>query len=320
MAKSIPNYLYMAHQDVTAMLDNQTIYPSILKRFLSQTVKLLRIHHHNKSLKYHELYKLITDGYIKDNTSWPLLSEIFECYTIVNSTLICNKTIPLPHRFNTSNLYFNSTDRLRKKLDSIQDFDSTDIIDLITTFNDKLDVSTVPAFEINLLTNPAYFDADALSPHFDTTYFLFYHDKIGYILDMVDKRVYIIDPSFSFDHKNIIQTMIYMCYFKSGLTTPSNLFIEEFKIFNVTSAFTKTNVINKVVSYFYSFFVNIKGANTLFSKETPYKYTDLANASPSMNAYLSDTDGYNDVFTPVFLNPSELKEAIKFYMSNNLIH
>ncbi|KAL6941201.1 hypothetical protein ACO0OL_000321 [Hanseniaspora opuntiae] len=267
MVKNIPNYLFMAHQDVTAMLDNQTIYPSILKRFLSQTVKLLRIHHHNKSLKYHDLHKLITEGYIKDNTSWPLLSEILECYTIVNSTLIY---------INTSNLYFNSTDRLRKKLDSIQDFDSTDIIDLITTFNAKLDVSTVPFI--------------------------------------------IIDPSFSFDHKNIIQTMIYMCYFKSGLTTPSNLFIEEFKIFNITSAFTKTNVINKVLSYFYAFFVNINGANTLFSKETPYKYTDLANASPSMNAYLSDTDGYNDVFTPVFLSTTDLKKAIKFYMSNNLIH
>ncbi|KAL6937315.1 hypothetical protein ACO0OL_001877 [Hanseniaspora opuntiae] len=125
---------------------------------------------------------------------------------------------------------------------------------------------------------------------------------------MVDKRVYIIDPSFSFDHKNIIQTMIYI------------LFIEEFKIFNITSAFTKTNVINKVLSYFYAFFTNINGANTLFSKETPYKYTDLANASPSMNAYLSDTDGYNDVFTPVFLSTTDLKEAIKFYMSNNLIH
>ncbi|CAI8509365.1 unnamed protein product [Hanseniaspora opuntiae] len=100
----------------------------------------------------------------------------------------------------------------------------------------------------------------------------------------------------------------------------SNLFIEEFKIFNVTSAFTKTNVINKVLSYFYAFFINIEGANTLFGKETVYKYTDLANASPSMNAYLSDTDGYNDVFTPVFLNTTELKETIKFYMSNNLIH
>lgn len=319
MATNIPNYLFMAHQDVTAMLDNQTIYPSMLKRFISQTVKLLRIHHHNKSLKYHELKKLITEGYIKDNTSWPLLSDILECYSMFNTTLICNKTIPLPHRYNTSNLYFNSTDRLRKKLDSKQDLDSTDIIDLITTFNAKLDVSTVPASEINLLTNTAYFDADALSPHFDTTYFFFYYDKIGYILDMVDKRVYIIDPSFSFDHKNIIQTLIYMCYFKSGLTTPSNLFIEEFKIFNVTSAFTKTHVINKVLSYFYSFFVKIDGANTLFTKETAYNYTDLANASPSMNAYLTDTDAYNDVFTPVFLNTDELKEAIKFYMSNNLV-
>ncbi|KAL6934072.1 hypothetical protein ACO0R3_001857 [Hanseniaspora guilliermondii] len=309
----------MAHQDVTAMLDNQTIYPSILKRFISQTVKLLRIHHHNKSLKYHELQKLITEGYIKDNTSWPLLSDILECYSIINSTLICNKTIPLPHRYNIANLYFNSPDRLKKKLDSNHDFDSFDIIDLITTFSAKLDVSTVPNSKLSLLTNTAYFDADELSPHFDTTYFLLYHDNIGYILDMIDKRIFIIDPSFSFDHKHIIQTMIYMCYFKSGLTTPSSLFIQEFKIFNVTSAFTKTHVINKVLSYFYSFFVNIDGANSLFVKETAYEYTNICNASPSMNAYLTDTDGYNDVFTPVFLNTSELKEAIKFYMSNNLI-
>ena len=319
MATPVPNYLFMAHQDVTAMLDNQTIYPSILKRFLCQTTKLLRIHNHNKFLKYQDLYDLVTNGYIKDNDTWPLLNEILECYTIVNSTLICNKTIALPHRYNTSNLYFNTSDSLRNTLDSDDKFESGDITELINTFNAILDVSTVPASKLKHLCNTAYFDAEELSPYFDTTYFLLYHEKVGYILDIVDRTIYIIDPSFSFDHKNIIQTLIYMSYYKSGLTTPSTLFINEFKIKNVTSVFSKNHVTNKIVSYFYSFFANIEDAAALFMKEHTYSYVDIGNLTPSMNAYLSDSDAYNEVFTPVHLSTKELKEAIKFYMSNNLI-
>lgn len=110
-----------------------------------------------------------------------------------------------------------------------------------------------------------------------------------------------------------------MSYYKSGLTTPSTLFINEFKIKNVTSVFSKNHVTNKIVSYFYSFFANIEDAAALFMKEHTYSYVDIGNLTPSMNAYLSDSDAYNEVFTPVHLSTKELKEAIKFYMSNNLI-
>ena len=202
------NFIYMSHQDTTAMLDNQDIYPAALTRFLSQTAKLLRIHHNNKHLKYTELYELITRGYITDNEEWPRLHEILDCYTIQHSTLICNKTIPLPHKYNTANLYFRCGSRLRKRLDSKDNFDAGDITELIDLFSHKLDVGTVPLAKLKLLTNTAYFDADALSPHFDTTYFFLCADSIGYILDTVDRIIYLIDPSFSFDHKSVIQTMI----------------------------------------------------------------------------------------------------------------
>lgn len=313
------NFIYMSHQDTTAMLDNQDIYPAALTRFLSQTAKLLRIQHHNKHLKYSELYELITHGYITDNEEWPRLNEILDCYTIQNSTLICNKTIPLPHKFNTANLYFRCGKRLRKRLDSGDNFDSADITELIDLFSHKLDVGTVPLGKLKLLTNTAYFDADELSPHFDTTYFFLYHDSVGYILDTVDRTIYLIDPSFSFDHKSTIQTMIYMCYSKSGLKTPSSLFINEFKIVNVTSVFGKHHTENKIIAYFYSFLTNIDSAVALFSKETTYSYADIGNAPPTMVAYLSDSESYNEVFTPIHLNLRELKEAVKFYLMNNLV-
>ncbi|OBA26450.1 hypothetical protein HANVADRAFT_2838, partial [Hanseniaspora valbyensis NRRL Y-1626] len=151
------------------ILNNETIYPKYHKRLIFQIKKLNRIYNRNKLIEYKEFVRLLADGYIRDNTEWPVLKDLVQCYTLNDNELICDKqSLSIPNKYNCRNLYFNSSTNLQKKLENdhndSQFFTDEDITSILSVIIKQLkhdDTLIIPLqdremiFDINLFNVPS---------------------------------------------------------------------------------------------------------------------------------------------------------------------
>ena len=314
------------------ILNNETIYPKYYKRLIFQIKKLNRIYDKNKPTKYKDFITLLTDGYIRDNTEWPVLKDLVQCYTINDDELICNKqSLSIPNKYNCRNLYFNSSTKLQKKLENDDNdsdfFTDEDITSILTVIIKQLkldNILIIPLQYREMIFDIDLFNVASLCNYFNKTNFIIsYFDGISFVLDRLNNKLFIIDPSNSFitKKKQLIEIIIFQS-FESSKFGDKKTHTNNFKIYNVTNSFTKTKTKcnNKILSTVLTFLIEKQNdVLKLWELEPFYTYKTYHNIKASLTAYTLDSDKYNNIFKINNLEYNSLKKHIKDYMLNHLI-
>ncbi|XBW37426.1 hypothetical protein QEN19_003007 [Hanseniaspora menglaensis] len=314
--------------DANFILNGETIFPKFYKRLLYQIKKLKRIHIKNKNLNHKELSKLLSEGYIRNNTEWPLLQDVLECYTIQFNKIICNnQALNIPNKYNSRNMYFNCSIELKDILDRKQitdTFTDENIYEIIKLAIGSITTDNISIFPLNHRKSLLDFNSFdiSLSEHFDKQYTIALLDGLCFIVDKINSELFLIDPSQSLVKRKtqVVEILMFLCYDKSKHPSKKH-YANTFKIYDVTNSFNgniksiNTNILSNLITF-------IKNQNevlSLWKLEENFTYKTQKDIKGSMKGYFEDSSKYKKVFQLCYLDFGGLRDCLRTLFFKHLL-